>query len=222
MEERKITEAESIEIITSMISRTKDRLVKGSGNILLMWGYLIVAVTALIWVLLVTTNNPAVNWLWFLIWIIGGIATPIMAKKERVASGSKSYTDKLTSQMWSVVGLTGIASALLCLGFLVIGGKDSWSMMFAFALIIVPMAEIMQGLVIKEISLIAGGSIGLLTGIFTTCCISAHVALMASWFMPLFIIAFAAMMIVPAGKLSLVRDFTGKMGYAENAGKSGK
>lgn len=197
MEERKITEAESIEIITSMISRTKDRLVKGSGNILLMWGYLIVAVTALIWVLLVTTNNPAVNWLWFLIWIIGGIATPIMPKKERVASGSKSYTDKLTSQMWSVVGLTGIASALLCLGFLVIGGKDSWSMMFAFALIIVPMAEIMQGLVIKEISLIAGGSIGLLTGIFTTCCISAHVALMASWFMPLFIIAFAAMMIVP-------------------------
>lgn len=197
MEERKITEAESIEIITSMISLTKDRLVKGSGNILLMWGYLIVAVTALIWVLLVTTNNPAVNWLWFLIWIIGGIATPIMAKKERVASGSKSYTDKLTSQMWSVVGLTGIASALLCLGFLVIGGKDSWSMMFAFALIIVPMAEIMQGLVIKEISLIAGGSIGLLTGIFTTCCISAHVALMASWFMPLFIIAFAAMMIVP-------------------------
>ena len=197
MEERKITEAESIEIITSMISRTKDRLVKGSGNILLMWGYLIVAVTALIWVLLVTTNNPAVNWLWFLIWIIGGIATPIMAKKERVASGSKSYTDKLTSQMWSVVGLTGIASALLCLGFLVIGGKDSWSMMFAFALIIVPMAEIMQGLVIKEISLIADGSIGLLTGIFTTCCISAHVALMASWFMPLFIIAFAAMMIVP-------------------------
>ena len=197
MEERKITEAESIEIITSMISRTKDRLVKGSGNILLMWGYLIVAVTALIWVLLVTTNNPAVNWLWFLIWIIGGIATPIMAKKERVASGSKSYTDKLTSQMWSVVGLTGIASALLCLGFLVIVGKDSWSMMFAFALIIVPMAEIMQGLVIKEISLIAGGSIGLLTGIFTTCCISAHVALMASWFMPLFIIAFAAMMIVP-------------------------
>ena len=193
MEERKITEAESIEIITSMISRTKDRLVKGSGNILLMWGYLIVAVTALIWVLLVTTNNPAVNWLWFLIWIIGGIATPIMAKKERVASGSKSYTDKLTSQMWSVVGLTGIALPR----FPVIGGKDSWSMMFAFALIIVPMAEIMQGLVIKEISLIAGGSIGLLTGIFTTCCISAHVALMASWFMPLFIIAFAAMMIVP-------------------------
>lgn len=197
MEERKITEAESVEIITSMISRTKDRLVKGSGNILLMWGYLIVTVAALIWVLLVTTKNPAVNWLWFLIWIIGGIATPVMAKRKRMETGAISYTDRLTSNMWSVVGFTAIASTFLCLGFLFVAGKDSWSMMFAFALIVVPMAEIMQGLVIKENSIIAGGAIGLLIGLFTMCCISAHIALMATWFMPLFIIAFAAMMIVP-------------------------
>ena len=196
MEERKITEAESIEIITSMISRTKERLEKGYGDILLMWGYLTVAVTALIWALLVTTNNPAVNWLWFLIGLIGGISSPIMAKRKRMETGAMSYTDRLTSNMWSVVGFTAIASAILCLGFLFIG-KDSWSMMFAFALIIVPMAEIMQGLVIKENSLIAGGSIGLLIGLFIMCCISAHVPLMVTWFMPLFIMAFAAMMIVP-------------------------
>lgn len=197
MEERKITEAESVEIITSMISRTKDRLVKGSGNILLMWGYVIVTVAALIWVLLVTTKNPAVNWLWFLIWIIGGIATPVMAKRKRMETGAISYTDRLTSNMWSVVGFSAIASTFLCLGFLFVGGKDSWSMMFAFALIIVPMAEIMQGLVIKEKSLVAGGSIGLVIGLFTMCCISAHIVLVATWFMPIFIIAFAAMMIVP-------------------------
>lgn len=197
MEERKITEAESIEIITSMISRTKDRLVKGCGNILLMWGYLTIAVAVLIWLLLVTTKNPVVNWLWFLIWLIGGTVTPHMAKRKRREAGARSYTDRLSSNMWFVVGLTVIASVFLCLGFLFIGGKDSWSMMLALALIIVPMAEIMQGLIIKEISLIAGGGIGLFIGLFTMCCIAAHVALMATWFMPLFIIAFAAMMIVP-------------------------
>ncbi len=197
MEERKITEAESIEIIASMISRTKDRLVKGCGDILLMWGYLIIAVAALIWMLLLTTHNPAVNWLWFLIWLIGGIATPIMAKRKRREKGVMSYTDRLTSNMWSVVGWAAIASVSLSLGFLLIGGKDSWSMMLAFALIIVPMTEIIQGLIIKEKSLIAGGGIGLLIGLFTMCCISAHIALMATWFMPLFIIAFAAMMILP-------------------------
>lgn len=197
MEERKITESESIEIITSMITRTKDRLVKGCGNILLLWGYLSIAVAALIWVLLVATENPAVNWLWFLIWIIGGIATPIMSKRKRSDAGVVSYTDRLTSNVWTVVGWTAMVSVFLCLGFLFICGKDSWSMMLAFALIVVPMAEIMQGLIIKEKSLIAGGSIALLIGLFTMCCIAAHIALVATWFMPLFIIAFTAMMIVP-------------------------
>ena len=197
MEERKITESESIEIITSMISRTKARLVKGSGNILLMWGYLIVAVAALIWVLLVTVNHPAVNWLWFLVWLIGGIASPIMTKRKRSETGVMSYTDRLSSNVWSIVGWAVIASVFLSLGFLLFGGKDSWSMMFAVALIVVPMAEIVQGLIIKEKSIIAGGSVGLLIGLFIMCCISAHVELMATWFMPLFIIAFAAMMIIP-------------------------
>ena len=162
-----------------------------------MWGYLIVAVTALIWVLLVTTHNAAYNWFWFLIWIIGGIATPIMAKKQRVETGTKSYTDRLSSQIWSIVGYAAIASTFLCLGFLLFGGKDAWSMMFALALVIVPMAEIMQGLVIREKCLITGGSIGLLLGLFTLCCIAAHMKLVATWFMPMFIIAFAAMMIIP-------------------------
>ena len=47
MEDRKLTEKESIEVITSMIERTKDRYI-GNGNIMLMWGYLCVAVSALV------------------------------------------------------------------------------------------------------------------------------------------------------------------------------
>ena len=197
MEERKISEQESIEIITSMISRTKDRLAKGSGNILLMWGYLVVVITLLVWVLLITTHNQAVNWLWFLIWIIGGIATPIMARKGQARTGVKSYSDKLISQIWTAVGLSAIATTAFCLGFLLIGGKHAWTAFFAFALVIVPMGEIMQGLVIREKSLICGGAIGLCAGIFTTCCIAAGVPLVVSWFMPIFIVAFAAMMILP-------------------------
>ncbi len=197
MEEKVINEREGIEIIASMISRTKDRLVKGGGNIMLMWGYLVVVVTLLVWVLLMTTGNPAVNWLWFLIWIIGGIATPIMVKKQEVETGVRSYSDKLSNRIWTVVGFSAIASVLCCLAFLLIGGKDSWPMMFAFALVIVPFGEIMQGIVIREKSLVAGGSVGLLIGIFTTCCIVGRVPLAASWFMPLFMAAFIAMMIVP-------------------------
>lgn len=196
MEERKLTEKESLEVITLMIARTKQSYI-GDGNILLMWGYLTVAVTALIWILLITTHSAVWNWLWFLIWIIGGTATPIMVKRQQAKNGVKNYSDTITSRIWATVVFSVIASTLMCLGFLLIAGIDSWSMMIAVALIIVPFAEIAQGIVIKEKSLMAGGAVGLILGIFSTCCIAGHIMLYVSWFMPLFIAAFTAMMIVP-------------------------
>lgn len=196
MDEKKLTEKESIILITEMISRTKERYI-GDGNIMLMWGYLTVLVSILVWTLLAVTHNQAWNWLWFLIWIIGGILTPIMTRKEYTEKGMKSYSDKVTSQLWTTVGFSAIAATFFCLGFLLIGGVDSWSMMFTIALIIVPMAEIAQGIVIREKSLIAGGAVGIVAGMFTLCCIAGRVALNTSWFMPIFIVAFTAMMIIP-------------------------
>lgn len=49
MEEKRINERESIEIITSMIARTKKRYSLGDGNIMLMWGYLTLCISALVW-----------------------------------------------------------------------------------------------------------------------------------------------------------------------------
>lgn len=196
MEEKKITEQESITIITEMISRTKERYI-GDGNIMLMWGYLTVAVTILVWALLSTTHHPAWNWLWFLIWIIGGTATPIMARKQQVEHGVKNYSDRITSQIWSVVGAMGIVSTAMCLGFVLLGGTDCWSMMFAYALIIVPFGEIVQGVILKENSLKIGGIIGMVIGVFTVCCIAGKVTLYANWYLPMFMAAFIAMLIIP-------------------------
>ena len=191
-----MTEKESLELITTMIQRTKERYV-GDGNIMLMWGYLSVVVAALVWILLVTTHNQAWNWLWFAIGVIGWIATLIMDKKQRVKSGVKSYSDKLTSQIWTIVGCSAFVATLFCLGFNLFMGYDAWKMMFAFALIIVPMAEMAQGIVIKEKSLVIGGAIGLTCGIFIVCCIAAGVPLYINLILPLFIVAFTCMMIIP-------------------------
>ena len=90
MIDKQPTERESLEIITSMINRTKDRYMLGDGNILLIWGYLTVAVTALVWILLALTHNNAVNWLWFLIWIVGGLATIRITRKHDIRKGMKS------------------------------------------------------------------------------------------------------------------------------------
>lgn len=196
MEERKLTEKESLEIITSMIARTRERYI-GDGRIMLMWGYLTVVLTAIIWTLIGVTHNPVWNWLWFLLWIIGGTLTPIMDKKMQHEKGVKNYSDTVTSRIWSTVGFSSIVATAICLAFLLVGGIDAWSMMFAIALVIVPFAEIASGIVVKEKSLIIGGAIGLSAGLFTMACIAGHVALYASWFMPLFILVWVVMMIIP-------------------------
>lgn len=197
MEERRISEQESIEIITSMIERTKERFMLGDGNILLMWGYLMVGVSLLVWALLALTHHPAINWLWFLIWIIGGTVSPVMQRRKNIRKGAKSYTDRISSRIWSVIGFSAIAGTFICLGLLLFKGLNAWAMMFTLALVITPVVEIAQGVILAEKSLVWGGAAGLLAGIFTQCCIAAGVALAASWFIPVFVAAILCMMIIP-------------------------
>lgn len=195
MEEKKITEIESISLITEMISRTRERYI-GDGNIMLLWGWLTIAVTGLVWLMLALTHNQMWNWLWFLIPLVGGIATPLMARREKRERGVTTYSDKISSQIWTIVGILAFVATALCLGF-AFAGIDIWRLMFIYALIIVPFGEIAQGIIIKEDSLVAGGAIGMVIGLFTACCIVGGVTLGAFWFLPLFILAFLCMMLIP-------------------------
>lgn len=117
MEEKRITEVQSLEIITEMIARSNVRRKLGNGNIMLLWGYLTVAVSALVWTLLLVTKNPVWNWLWFLIWIIGGTVTQIMARKQRTEEGHKTFIDTIINGIWSAIGYMAIAMTFTCLAF---------------------------------------------------------------------------------------------------------
>ena len=196
MEEKKLTEKESLEVITSMIARTKVRYL-GSGNILLMWGYLTVFTSILVWMLLATTRQNVWNWLWFAIPVIGMSLTFIMVRREKRTEGAVSYSDKITSQLWSIFGLSEIVLTLICLGFSLIGGIKCWIAMMVYTLIAAPFAEIAQGLIFKEKSLTWGGIVGLAIGMVTICCVIGYIPLLANWFMPLFILFWVVMMIVP-------------------------
>ena len=116
MEEKKLTEKESIELITAMISSTKDRYIGNSKN-MLMWGYLVVAVAIIVWIMLAITHNEEYNWLWFLIPVVGLTATVVMASKERRKNGVKTYSDRITSSMWTFVGVYELIAMLGCFCF---------------------------------------------------------------------------------------------------------
>lgn len=69
--------------------------------------------------------------------------------------------------------------------------------MMVFSMLIVGFAEAFQGLVLKMKAMIVGGSIGTLMGIILLCAICAGVMLYAYWVMPMLIIAFICMMVIP-------------------------
>ena len=49
MEDRKLNEKESLELITQMIRNTRRNLDAGSGNMFLLWGYVCVLLTLVVW-----------------------------------------------------------------------------------------------------------------------------------------------------------------------------
>ncbi len=196
MEDKKLTEKESLEVITSMIARTKARYL-GSGNILLMWGYLAVFTSISVWILLAATQQNVWNWLWFAIPVIGMPLTSIMARREKRTDGAVTYSDKITSHLWSIFGVSEIVLTFICLGFSLIGGIKCWTAMIVYTIIAAPFAEIAQGLIVKEKSLTWGGIVGLAIGMVLVCCVTGKIPLLANWFMPLFILFWVVMMIVP-------------------------
>ncbi len=202
MKERKLSEKESLEVITSMIARTKQRYL-GSGNILLMWGYLVVITAIAVWSLIAITGQYVWNWLWFAIPVIGFPATAIMAHKQQRVRGAVTYSDRITSRLWTIFGLSEILLTLICLGFAILADINCWGAMLVYSLLLAPGAEIAQGLVVKEKCLVYGGMVGLAVGLIALCCTVGDIPLGANWFMPLFIMAWVAMMIVTGHILNL-------------------
>lgn len=196
MEERKLNERESLEIITSMIARTKARYL-GGGNTLLMWGYLVVFVAVSVWILIAATHKFAWNWLWLAIPLIGFPTAAVMARKENLVCGVTTYSDRITSYLWTIFGISEIVLIVVCLGFGYLGGVNCWSAMLIYPLLLASGTEIAQGLIVKEKSLVAGGIVGLAVGMVTVCCVAGGVPLRVNWYMPLFILAFVAMAIIP-------------------------
>ena len=196
MEDKKLTEKESLEVITSMIARTKARYL-GSGNILLMWGYLAVFSSILVWILLAATQQNVWNWLWFASPVLGMPLTSIMERREKRTDCAVTYSDKITSHLWSIFGVSEIVLTFICLGFSLIGGIKCWTAMIVYTVIAAPFAEIAQGLIVKEKSLTWGGIVGLAIGMVLVCCVTGKIPFLANWFMPLFILFWVVMMIVP-------------------------
>ena len=82
MEDRKLNEKESLELITQMIRNTRRNLDAGSGNMFLLWGYVCVLLTLVVWAGVGLTQNSAWMWGFWGIPVVGYLLSYIFVRRK--------------------------------------------------------------------------------------------------------------------------------------------
>ena len=105
-----LTERQSLELITRMISETRTRLVRNSGTPFLIWGYTTVAVALFEYFAQRTfINQDLWFWAWWTIPVIGIIGMLILGRRD---TGAKNYLDRTVSAVWAVCSISILTVAV--------------------------------------------------------------------------------------------------------------
>lgn len=157
MEDKKLNEKESLELITRMIQNTQNKLEQGGGTPFLIWGYLTVIFTIAVWVALFYTSDYRWNLLWF---VLPAVGWPLMLifqkKKDKTPS---TYIDRVVGYIWIVFSISFLIPSVMA--FL----TDLYTHLFFISLLMVGVAVAITGLVIRFRPAIIGGIISMLLSI---------------------------------------------------------
>lgn len=155
MEERKFTEKESLELISQMISASRQRLQKGSGNPFLHYGYPSLAISVATF--LITKFSG--DYVWNMLWILMFIPAIVLWVKDR---GEKpettSYIDRMLTNTWKVVLMLMVLSLTVTVCSGLGTGVINLQLMLPLALIFVCTGTLITGLTTGE-----GGIVGMAT-----------------------------------------------------------
>jgi len=158
MDERKMNETESLELISMMVRNARTNLrAKINSNILLLWGYAVVIVSILVWILKKWTIFPYTSLSWLLIPFICLPVTKYLYAQDKVKV--KSYLDK-------TIDYITILNVLVCT---IIALSAIWIEMPVLFIegILFSMWIITIGLLIRYKIVISGG----VTGVILSLCL---------------------------------------------------
>lgn len=140
MKHNNFSEAESLELITSMIKDSRARLARNSGTPFLVWGYITVAVSIFEYFVMAQQWPYGWTWMWFAIPILGW---PIMMFAIRnQEKGAKNHIDRTISAMWWVLGLSTIFVYLIAAAY-----KAS---LFSLIVLLMGIGTLITGIILRE------------------------------------------------------------------------
>lgn len=97
-----MTSQESLDLISRMLRNTHDRFERGAGKPFVIFGYITLVVSLIVWYALKTTGNDNWNWLWFIIPLIGGFYVYFLLKEK--PQKVVTYIDRAVSYVWYILG----------------------------------------------------------------------------------------------------------------------
>lgn len=193
MEEKKLTEKESLELISQMIRSTRENMEVGSGNQFLAWGYFSVALSVMLFLLVGGTGNMEWAWGWFSMFIFGGILKWMQRGRKRPLL---TYTDRVVIQVWQVIGWLFVLTVLVMIALAFVYGKVDFSLMLPLALLYCGLGTSITGVVIRERWAMYSPLVSFVLAVYMLTSYVIGEAYVLGWYL-YFGLAFVFMMIVP-------------------------
>ena len=188
MEDKVLTEKESLDLISQMIRNTRSRLEDNSGIPFLIWGYTTVIVAVIVWSLVTTSGNYLWHWLWFAIPVFGGTLW-LLHNKKQLNNRSRviTFVDRAISHVWIVFGIASFMISII--SFL------TYIPILFIVLLTMGMATAITGLIIRFKPIIFSGFIGIL---FSPLCVIVRDTSSILIFAAIFVL----MMVIPGHMLN--------------------
>ncbi len=198
MEDKKLTPQESLDVITRMINASKQRIALPDLRVSLVWAGLSIATATVVLIASLVAYTPWINLLWLVIPFIGLPLTFHLGRGRNARPAAKTPIDLISDGIWKIVGMVAIMLGIVCVVFSIMGYSAVWLAMFYFAFIVVGFAAAMQGVVLREDSYVFGGVFSIVAGFVLVALNLCNVPLLIVWVLPLYIVCFMLMFIVPA------------------------
>jgi len=194
MEEKKLNEKESLELIARMINSSKENMEIGKGNYLLFWGYFTAALSILLFALVHFTQNHIWSWGWMLMFAMW----PIIAYKQKQKPPRViTYTDKVISQVWQVMG------CMFILTFLTTGAVEiifashvDFILMLPLSLIYAGLGVSITGIIVQERWMTYTPLVAFVVAIYMLTMFTLDGKITILWYL-YFGLSFVFMMIIP-------------------------
>lgn len=147
--EKDFSPEESLQLIQSMITKTKDAVAVDSFY-LLFWGWLVFVCCVVEYILMVYFKYPYHSFVWFTM-PLGGIVSAVYSTRQARKRTSTTYIEEALGFLWIAIGI-----AFFVMVFINVI-SDAWKTAFTYYILMYAIGTFVSGKLIRFQPLVIGG-----------------------------------------------------------------